>query len=80
MHTVKVLAYITMQYPQSVYIVLRMMLQAGWQHLSRTVLRVEDHLQPNKDALWGKFIPALIGLAEMEVNGNMRALFANSVK
>ena len=80
-HAVKVLARIAVKYPQSVYAGLTMLLQAEWQHLSRAVPDVEGHLQPIKDAIRGKFIPALMGLTEAEVVDNdMRALFANSVK
>ena len=80
-HAVEVLARIAVKYPQSAYAGLTMSLQAEWQHLSRAVPGEEDHLQPIKDAIWGKFIPALMGQTEAEVvDDNMRALFANSVK
>ena len=57
-----------------------MSLQAKLQHLSRAVTGVEGHLQPIENAIQGKFIPTLMGLTEAEVDNNMRALFANSVK
>ena len=37
-------------------------------------------MPPVEDAIWGKFIPALMGLTEAEVDDDMRALFTNSVK
>ena len=58
-----------------------MSLQAEWQHLSCAVPGVEGRLQPIEDAIWGKFIPALMGLTGAEpVDDGMRALFTNSVK
>ena len=41
---------------------------------------VEGHLQPIEYAIWGKFIPALMGLMEAEVDDDIRAMFVNSVK
>ena len=78
-HAVEVLARIAVKYPQSAYAGLTMLLQAKWQHLSRAVPGVKGHLQPTEDTIWGKFIPALMGLMEVEVDEDMRALFANSV-
>ena len=79
-HVKEVLAHSMVQYPQSAYTRLTMLLQAEWQHLSCTVPGVKGRIQPIKNMIWGKFIPALMGLTEAEVYGNMPALFANSVK
>jgi hypothetical protein len=79
-HVVEVLARITVKYLQSAYAGLTMSLQAKWQHLSRAVTGVESHLQPIEAAILGKFIPALMGLTEAEIDNDMRALFTNNVK
>ena len=77
---VETLAIVAEKYPQTAYVGFTISLQNEWQYVQRVVSDTASFFAPLEQVIRNKFIPALIGIAASEVDGELRSLLSHSVK
>ena len=74
---VEALAAVAVKHPQTAYAGFTFCLQNEWQYLQRVVADTGPFFEPLERAIRSKFIPALLGLTE--IDGKFRELLMHSV-
>jgi hypothetical protein len=77
---VETLALVAGNYPQAAYTELTFCLQNEWQHVQRVTSDTAPHFAPLKMSIRTKFLPALLGIAALDLGGEFRKLLTHSVK
>ena len=72
--TIETLGKFSVRYTQTAYVGLAILLQAEYQFLMQTILRVREYMDPAKEDLLNKFLPKLM-LLEI-ISGRLRKLLA----
>ncbi len=78
--TVEVMATIAEKFPQTVYAGFTFCLQNKWQYVQRVISDTGAFFAPLEVSIRSKLIPALLGIAPSEMNGDLRQVLAHSVK
>ncbi len=78
--TVETLASVAGNYPQAAYAGFTFCLQNEWQYVQRVTSDTAPHFAPLEVAIRTKFLPALLGIAALDLDGEFRELLTHSVK
>jgi hypothetical protein len=77
---VETLASVAGNYPQAAYAGLTFSLQNEWQYVQRVTSDTAAHFAPLEVAIRTKFLPALLGIAASDLDGEFRELLTHGVK
>ncbi len=77
---VETLALVAGNYPQAAYAGFTFCLQNEWQYVQRVTSDTAPHFAPLEVAIKTKFLPALLGIAALDLDGEFRELLTHGVK
>ncbi len=77
---VETLALLVGTYPQAAYTRFTFFLQNKWQYVQHVTSDTAPHFAPLEVAIRTKFLPALLGIAALDLDGKFRKLLNPSVK
>ncbi len=77
---VETLALVAGNYPQAAYTGFTFCLQNEWQYVQRVTSDTAPHFAPLEMAIRTKFLPALLGIAASDLDGDFRKLLTHGVK
>jgi hypothetical protein len=77
---VDTLALVAGNYPQAAYAGFTFCLQNEWQYVQRVTSDTAPHFPPLEVAIRTKFLPALLGIAALDLDCEFRKLLTHSVK
>jgi hypothetical protein len=77
---VETLALVAGNYPQAAYAGSTFCLQDEWQYVQRVTSDTAPHFAPLEMAIRTKFLPALLGIAALDLDGEFRELLTHGVK
>jgi hypothetical protein len=77
---VETLALVAGNYPQAAYAGFTFCLQNEWQYVQRVTSDTAPHFAPLEVAIRTKFLPALLGIAASDLDGEFRELLTHGVK
>ena len=77
---VETLALVAGNYPQAAYAGLTFSLQNEWQYVQRLTSDTAAHFATLEMAIRTKFLPALLGIAASDLDGEFRKLLTHGVK
>ncbi len=68
------------RYPQTAYAGFTFCMQNEWQYVQRVVANTAPFFSPLEEAIRMHFLPALLGVPSVEIDGDYRQLLTHSVK
>jgi hypothetical protein len=74
------LSTIAERYPQTAHAGFTFCMQNEWQYVQRVVANTAPFFSPLEEAIRMHFLPALLGVPSVEIDGEYRQLLTNSVK
>jgi hypothetical protein len=77
---VETLALVAGNYPQAAYAGFTFCLQNEWQYVQRVTSDTAPHFAPLVVPIRTKFLPALLGIAASDLDGEFRELLTHGVK
>jgi hypothetical protein len=77
---VETLALVAEKFPQTAYAGFTFCLQNEWQYLQCMVADMGSFFALLETAIWGKLIPALLGIGSWEIDGNYQELLMHNIK
>jgi hypothetical protein len=77
---VEMLALLAGNYPQAAYAGFTFCLQNEWQYVQRVTFDTATHFAPLEVGIRTKFLPALLGIAKMDLDGEFRELLLHSIE
>jgi hypothetical protein len=77
---VQTLSIVAEWYPQTAYTGFTFCLQNKWQYVQQVVANTAPFFTPLKMAICTHFLPSLLGIPSMEINGEYHQLLTHSIK
>ena len=74
------LSTVAERYPQTAYAGFTFCMQNEWQYVQRVVADTAPFFSPLEEAIRTHFLPALLGVPSVEINGDYRQLLTHSIK
>jgi hypothetical protein len=74
------LSTVAERYPQTAYAGFTFCMQIEWQYVQRVVADTTPSCSPLEEVIRTHFLPALLGLPSVEIDGDYRQLLTHSVK
>jgi hypothetical protein len=74
------LSTVAERYPQTAFAGFTFCMQNEWQYVQRVVTDTDPFVSPLEEVIRTRFLPALLGIPSVEIDGDYRQLLTHSVK